>query len=67
MLNSNLKFPYPVLRTEPEDFQTAIFKDDLEILRESDGFRVIPRFSVNNDQIQTLIKERVLSYGIQIQ
>lgn len=67
MLNSDLKFPYPLLRTEAVDYKTSVFTDDLDVLRESNGFRIVPRFSVNNMQIQTLIKERVFSYGIQIQ
>lgn len=67
MLNSDLRFPYPLLRNEAVDFQTAVFSDDLDILRERDGFRIVPRFSVNNSQIQKLLDADIFSYGIQIQ
>lgn len=56
-----------MLRPEPIDFKTAFFTDDLDILRETNGFRIVPRFSVNNDQIQALINNQIFSYGIQIQ
>ena len=67
MLNSDLRFPYPLLREEAVDFSTAVFSDDLDILRESNGFRIVPRFSVNNSQIQELLNAGIFSYGIQIQ
>ena len=67
MLNSELRFPYPLLRTDAEDYKTAVFTDDLDVLRETNGFRIVPRFSVNNNQIQALINANVLSYGLQIQ
>ena len=67
MLDSNKKYPYPLLRETAEDYMSSVFSDDLEILREDKGFRIVPRFSVNNEQISALICSGVLSYAIQIQ
>lgn len=67
MLNSNINYPYPLLRETAEDFQTAVFSGHMEVLRENKGFRIVPHFSVNNKQIQSYIKSAVLSYAIQIQ
>jgi len=67
MLNSNIKYPYPLLREEPEDFITSTFCGELEVLREDQGFRVVPRFSVNNDQIMELIQSGVFCYAVQVQ
>ena len=67
MLNSSIKYPYPLLREAPEDFVTATFKGDLDVLREDKGFRIVPHFSVNNDQINELIQDNVFSFAVQIQ
>ena len=67
MLNSNVKYPYPLLRETAEDFLNTTFNGNLEVLREDQGFRIVPHFSVNNDEIEVLIKKGVFSYAIQIQ
>jgi hypothetical protein len=67
MLNSNINYPHPLLRVTTEDFISSKFDGDLEILRETQGFKVIPRFSVNNEQINNLIRTGVFSYAVQIQ
>ena len=67
MLNSSIKYPYPLLRETPEDFRTSIFTGNLEVLREDQGFRVVPRFTTNNEQINSLIQANIFSYAVQIQ
>ena len=67
MLDSSKKYPYPLLRETAEDYMSSVFSDDLEVLREDKGFRIVPRFSVNNEQINALISSGVLSYAVQIQ
>lgn len=67
MLSSNASYPYPLLRVVAEDYAHAVFHDDLEVLRENQGFRIVPRFSVENEQIEELIRNDVFSYAIQIQ
>ena len=67
MLNSNIKYPYPLLRETPEDYVSSTFNGNLEVLREDQGFRIVPRFSVNNEQINELINSGMFSYAVQIQ
>ena len=67
MLNSNINYPYPLLREMPEDFGKSTFDGSLEVLREDQGFRVVPHFSVNNDEINNLINTGIFSFAIQIQ
>ncbi len=67
MLNSNIKYPYPLLREKAEDFINSSFSGDIEILRENQGFRVVPHFSTNNEQINNLIQAGIFSYAVQIQ
>lgn len=67
MLNSNIKYPYPLLRETTEDFVSSTFSGRIEILREDQGFRVVPNFTVNNEQINELIQKGVFSFAIQIQ
>lgn len=67
MLNSNIKYPYPLLRETAEDFVSATFSGRIEVLREDQGFRIVPQFTVNNNQINDLIKKGVFSFAVQIQ
>ncbi len=66
MLNSNINYPHPLLRVTTEDFISSKFDGDLEILRETQGFKVIPRFSVNNYQINNLIRTGIFSYAVEL-
>ena len=67
MLNSNVNYPYPLLRATAEDFQKTVFNSQIEVLRESKGFRVVPHFSVNSEQVNSLIEDRTFSYAVQVQ
>ena len=67
MLNSSINYPYPLLREIPEDFRNSTFDGALEVLREDQGFRVVPHFTVNNDQINNLINAGIFSFAVQIQ
>ena len=67
MLNSNMNYPYPLLRNTAEDYSSTIFTSTLDVLREDQGFRIVPHFSVNNEQICELIQRGLLTYAVQIQ
>ncbi len=67
MLNNKINYPYPLLQEETEQFKTTSFSSSIEVLREPSGFRIIPRFSVNNDGIKKIIADGLFSYAIQIQ
>lgn len=66
MLNDNTKYPYPLIRETPEDFEHTVFEGNLEVLRENNGFRVVPSFSVNNESVVSLINDGVFCYAIQL-
>lgn len=67
MLSDNINCPYPLLRRTRVDFQNTVFISNLDVLRENQGFRVVPNFSVNNKQIEALIDSGRFSYAVQIQ
>ncbi len=67
MLNSNTRYPYPLLRETTVDFEHTFFSGDLEVEREKDGFRIVPIFRVNNNEINQLIECGIFSFAVQIQ
>lgn len=67
MLNPNMNYPYPVIRVDEEDYRTTIFKGDLTVNLQPDGYLVRPAFEINNAGIATLIEEGKLTYAIEIQ
>ena len=67
MLNSSLPLPYPVLREEPIDYNTSVFKAEIKVTNTAGGYKMVGDFDVNNAGIKTLIKSGDLSFAIQIQ
>ena len=67
MLNNSVCYPYPVLREDPLDFTTSVFHSDLDVLREVEGFRIVPNFSVNDIEVENMINSGQLSYALQIE
>ena len=66
MLNLRASYPYPLLRPEPLDYKESIFKSGLDIMREEDGFSIVPSFSTENSEVQQLIDEGFATYALQI-
>lgn len=67
MLNPNMNYPYPVIRVNEEDYRTTVFKGDLAVNLQPDGYLVRPAFEINNAGIADLIVAGKLTYAIEIQ
>ena len=67
MLNSNLPLPYPVLRTEPIDFNTSIFTTTISVTEAQNGYNIVADFDVKNASFLALLSEEFLSFALQIE
>lgn len=67
MLNPNMNYPYPVIRVSEEDYRSTIFKGELVVNLQPNGYIVRPAFEINNASIATLIEEGKLTYAVEIQ
>ena len=67
MLNPNMNYPYPVIRTSEEDYCSTVFKGELVVNLQPDGYLVRPAFEINNAGIASLIEEGKLTYAVEIQ
>lgn len=67
MLNSAVNYPYPLLRSKPEDYQHSIFEANIHVSCEKKGFRITVEYHVNNEKIESMISKRILSFALQIQ
>ena len=66
MLNNEASYPYPVLRTEPIDFNSSVFQSNLDVVRNENGFAFTCNFSVGSNIINDLIENNEATYAIQI-
>ena len=66
MLRNDVSYPYPVLRTFLSDYKESFFYSDITINTTKTGYRIFFDFSVNNDRINKLLNDGVLSYAIYI-
>lgn len=64
MLRADVSYPYPVVRTTTVDFGCTVFSDQIQLETTDTGYRFITDFSVNNEEITQLIKNRILSYAV---
>lgn len=67
MLNPNMNYPYPVIRASEEDYRSTVFKGELVVNLQPDGYLVRPAFEINNVGIASLIEEGKLTYAVEIQ
>ena len=67
MLNPNINYPYPVIRAYMEDYRTTVFKGEMAVHLQPDGYLVRPNFEVQNTGIVDLISEGKLTYAIEVQ
>lgn len=67
MLNSSMNYPYPILRTKPIDYKNSIFDAVITKKTEKDGFKLLIKYTVNNDEIKGMIDDHILAYAIQLQ
>ena len=66
MLRNDVSYPYPVLRTFLSDYKETFFSSNITVETTQNGFRFFLDFSVNNDRINTLLREGILSYALYI-
>lgn len=67
MLDSNLNFPYPLLRNERVDFGDTVFKSELNVEIEEEGYKVTVSCDVNNKYFGDLLVQGKIAYAVQIQ
>ena len=67
MLNPNINYPYPIIRVQPEDYRTTVFKGALVVNLQPDGYLIRPDFEIQNSGITNLISEGKLTYAIEVQ
>ncbi len=67
MLNPNINYPYPVIRTYTEDYKTTVFNGSFSVNLQPDGYLVRPTFEVQNEGIKNLISTDFLTYAIEVQ
>lgn len=67
MLNPNINYPYPVIRTYTEDYRTTVFNGELTVNLQPDCYLVRPAFKINNNGIEDMIKNGELTYAVEIQ
>lgn len=67
MLNANINYPYPVIRSYLEDYKTTIFQGALKVTLQPDGYLICPNFEIANSGIADLIKSGVLTYAVEVQ
>ncbi len=67
MLNIKINYPYPVVREYADDYTETKFIGDLEVHLETDGYKVITDFEINNREIQDLIKNDKCTYALEVQ
>lgn len=67
MLNPNINYPYPVIRTYTEDYKTTVFSGDLAVNLQPDGYLIRPEFKIKNSDINDMISDGSLTYAVEIQ
>lgn len=67
MLNANISYPYPVIRTYVEDYKTTVFKGTMAVNLLPDGYLIRPSFEISNTEITELLVCGKLIYAIEVQ
>ena len=67
MLNSDMNYPYPILREDAIDYRSGVFKAEVKKTNQTDGFEIEVNYQTTNDKIRTMIESRILAYALQIQ
>ena len=66
MLDSNMCFPYPVLRPEAIDYRTSIFGCEISVVPDESGYEVRCCTVIGDPVISRLVQEGKASIGIQV-
>ena len=66
MLNANMNYPYPVIRSYPEDYKTTVFTGSLVVNIQPDGYLLRPGFDINNTSILEHISNGKMTYAVEV-
>lgn len=66
MLNININYPYPVIRSYTEDYKTTVFKGKLTVNLQPDCYLIRPEFDISNEGITKYIDQGILTYALEI-
>lgn len=66
MLNTNVNYPYPVIRSYAEDYKTTVFPGSLTVNLQPDGYLIRPDFNINNDEIKECISSGHMTYAVEV-
>ena len=66
MLNTNINYPYPVIRSYVEDYKTTVFTGKLTVNLLPDCYLIRPDFEINNQGIVKCIDQGKLIYALEI-
>ena len=66
MLNTNISYPYPVIRSYVEDYKTTAFPGTLTVNLQPDGYLIRPDFDINNEGIKNYIASGKLTYAVEV-
>ena len=64
MLDSNMGFPYPVLRPEAIDYKTAVFGCEISVIPDEGGYEVRCNTVVGDPVIKRFVQEGKASIGV---
>ena len=67
MLNPNMNYPYPVIRTYTEDYKSTVFMGDLSVNLQPNGYLIRPNFAINNSGIEDMLAKGIFTYAIEVQ
>lgn len=67
MLNTNINYPYPVIREYTDDYKTTVFKGELTVNLKPDGYLIRPNFMVQNEGIREYLSSGKFTYAIEVQ
>lgn len=66
MLNTNINYPYPVIRSYTEDYKTTVFHGALTVNLQQDGYLIRPDFDINNEEIKNYLASGKLTYAVEV-
>ena len=67
MLNSNMNYPYPILRVRPIDYKESVFETQIQKDETKEGYTLSITYKVTNKEFEELIKKQILAYALQLQ
>lgn len=67
MLNCNSEYPFPVLRPDTVDYKNSVFKAEITVKHDKEGYVFSSDIDASNDEIRKLVERGEAQVGIYIQ